>query len=102
MANIDNSTVRSDFGILLLSTAHEHVLSHSSPKGHSMSNPQSIIQLFNTLLDAATKVGLAAAALFLAWAGFLYMTAGGSPRRMESAKDAASAFPPFRSPYRQE
>ena len=41
--------------------------------------------------DAATKVGLAAAALFLAWAGFLYMTAGGSPRRMESAKDAAFA-----------
>ena len=27
----------------------------------------------------------------LAWAGFLYMTAGGSPRRMESAKDAAFA-----------
>jgi hypothetical protein len=56
-----------------------------------MSNPQPIILLFNTLLDAATKVGLAAAALFLAWAGFLYMTAGGSPRRMESAKDAAFA-----------
>jgi hypothetical protein len=52
---------------------------------------QSIAQLFNTLLDAATHVGLAAAALFLAWAGFLYMTAGGSPRRMESAKDAAFA-----------
>jgi hypothetical protein len=56
-----------------------------------MSNPQPIILLFNTLLDAATKIGLAAAALFLAWAGFLYMTAGGSPRRMESAKDAAFA-----------
>jgi hypothetical protein len=56
-----------------------------------MTNPQPIIQLFDTLLDAATKVGLAAAALFLAWAGFLYMTAGGSPRRMESAKDAAFA-----------
>ena len=56
-----------------------------------MSDPQPIILLFQTLLDAATKVGLAAAALFLAWAGFLYMTAGGSPRRMESAKDAAFA-----------
>lgn len=56
-----------------------------------MSDPQPIIQLFQTLLDAATKVGLTAAALFLAWAGFLYMTAGGSPRRMESAKDAAFA-----------
>jgi len=47
--------------------------------------------LFTRLLDLATKVGMAAAALFLAWAGFLYMTAGGSPRRMESAKDAAFA-----------
>jgi Type IV secretion system pilin len=50
-----------------------------------------IVNLFGTLLDAAVKVGMAAAALFLAWAGFLYMTAGGSPRRMESAKDAAFA-----------
>src|SRR5260370_24151201 len=56
-----------------------------------MSNPQMISQVFQTLLNAATEVGLAAAALFLAWAGFLYMTAGGSPRRMESAKDAAFA-----------
>jgi hypothetical protein len=56
-----------------------------------MSDPQPIITLFQTLLDAATKIGLTAAALFLAWAGFLYMTAGGSPRRMESAKDAAFA-----------
>ena len=56
-----------------------------------MTNPQPIITLFNVLLEVATKVGLAAAALFLAWAGFLYMTAGGSPRRMESAKDAAFA-----------
>lgn len=50
-----------------------------------------VINLFGTLLDAAVKVGMSAAALFLAWAGFLYMTAGGSPRRMESAKDAAFA-----------
>jgi hypothetical protein len=56
-----------------------------------MSSPDSIIEVFKTLLDAATHIGLAAAALFLAWAGFLYMTAGGSPRRMESAKDAAFA-----------
>jgi hypothetical protein len=56
-----------------------------------MNNAQAIIQVFETLLDAATHVGLAAAALFLAWAGFLYMTASGSPRRMESAKDAAFA-----------
>jgi hypothetical protein len=56
-----------------------------------VSDPSSIIAVFTTLLDAATKVGLAAAALFLAWAGFLYMTASGSPRRMETAKDAAFA-----------
>ena len=56
-----------------------------------MNNAQAIVQLFDTLLQAATSVGLAASALFLAWAGFLYMTASGSPRRMESAKDAAFA-----------
>ena len=56
-----------------------------------MAGADTIINLFNVLLDAATKIGLAAAGLFLAWAGFLYMTAGGSPRRMESAKDAAFA-----------
>jgi len=51
----------------------------------------SLNNLFNNLLSVARTVGVAAAALFLAWAGFLYMTAGGSPRRMESAKDAAFA-----------
>ena len=50
-----------------------------------------LIDLFNRLLLLARNVGVAAAAFFLAWAGFLYMTAGGSPRRMESAKDAAFA-----------
>jgi Type IV secretion system pilin len=56
-----------------------------------MTGTQPIIDLFKSLLDAATKIGLTAAALFLAWAGFLYMTASGSPRRMETAKDAAFA-----------
>ena len=56
-----------------------------------MSDPTRIVHMFEQLLDVGTKVGLAAAALFLAWAGFLYMTAGGSPRKMESAKDAAFA-----------
>ena len=51
----------------------------------------SISNVFTALLNAATSLGLAVAALFLAWAGFLYMTASGSPRRMESAKDAAFA-----------
>ena len=56
-----------------------------------MADPTAIVALFTGLLQIATKVGLAAAALFLAWAGFLYMTASGSPRRMETAKDAAFA-----------
>jgi len=56
-----------------------------------MTEPQAIITLFDHLLSIATQVGLGAAAVFLAWAGFLYMTASGSPRRMESAKDAAFA-----------
>ena len=52
---------------------------------------EQILKLFDSLLTVAMQLGMAAAALFLAWAGFLYMTAGGSPRRMESAKDAAFA-----------
>ena len=56
-----------------------------------MADPTQIVALFTGLLQIATRVGMAAAALFLAWAGFLYMTAGGSPRRMEQAKDAAFA-----------
>ena len=54
-------------------------------------NTVAITELFWGLLRVATQVGLATSALFLAWAGFLYMTAGGSPRRMENAKDAAFA-----------
>jgi hypothetical protein len=50
-----------------------------------------ISAMFTQLTELARNIGLAAAGLFLAWAGFLYMTAGGSPRRMESAKDAAFA-----------
>jgi hypothetical protein len=56
-----------------------------------MNDVSSINTVFNTLLAAATNIGLATSALFLAWAGFLYMTASGSPRRMETAKDAAFA-----------
>jgi type IV secretion system pilin len=56
-----------------------------------MADTSQINDVFTALLNAATSVGLAAAALFLAWAGFLYMTASGSPRRMETAKDAAFA-----------
>ena len=56
-----------------------------------MAGLNNITDLFTTLLTYATNIGLAAAALFLAWAGFLYMTASGSPRRMETAKDAAFA-----------
>ena len=56
-----------------------------------MTGAEAVSHMFLDLLTAATTIGLAAAALFLAWAGFLYMTAGGSPRRMESAKDAAFA-----------
>ena len=50
-----------------------------------------LVNLFTRLLDVAKTIGITAAGVFLAWAGFLYMTAGGSPRRMESAKDAAFA-----------
>jgi hypothetical protein len=56
-----------------------------------MDGMTAIENLLTTLLTDAVNIGLAASALFLAWAGFLYMTASGSPRRMETAKDAAFA-----------
>jgi hypothetical protein len=56
-----------------------------------MSSADPIVSLFQHLLGIARIIGISAAGVFLAWAGFLYMTAGGSPRRMESAKDAAFA-----------
>ena len=60
-------------------------------EGEGVNDPHTITGLFDALLNIAKTIGISAAGLFLAWAGFLYMTAGGSPRRMESAKDAAFA-----------
>ena len=49
---------------------------------------EAINNLFITLLNYATVVGVAASALCLAWAGYLYMFAGGSPHQMERGKSA--------------
>ena len=50
---------------------------------------EAINNLFITLLNYATVVGVAASALCLAWAGYLYMFAGGSPHQMERGNSAA-------------
>lgn len=45
--------------------------------------------MFLTLVRAGQGVALAVAAAMLMWAGFLFMTSGGSPGRIEQSKSAA-------------
>ncbi len=49
---------------------------------------EQINALFTNLLNITTGVAVAVAACFLAWGAIVYMTAGGSPRQMESGKQA--------------
>ena len=44
--------------------------------------------LFTNLLNIGFGVAVTAGAFFLMWGAFLYMSAGGSPRQMESGKSA--------------
>jgi hypothetical protein len=47
-----------------------------------------IIKVFDSLLNAGALVSVAATAFFLMLAGFQYMSAGGSARTAQSAKDS--------------
>lgn len=47
-----------------------------------------ITQLFGKLLALGTGAGVAVAAVFFMWGAFQLMAAGGSPRQMESGKQA--------------
>ena len=49
---------------------------------------EAINGLFNNLLDIGLGVAVTVAAFFLMWGAFMYMSAGGSPRQMESGKSA--------------
>jgi hypothetical protein len=53
-----------------------------------MSGVDQINRLFDTLLNVGAGVGATAAAFWLMWGAFLYMSAGGSPRQMETGKAA--------------
>ncbi len=44
--------------------------------------------LFGNLITTGTTVGVTVAAFFLMWGAFVYMSAAGSPRQMESGKSA--------------
>jgi Type IV secretion system pilin len=44
--------------------------------------------LFTNLLNVGTGVGVSVCAFFLMWGAFVYMSAAGSPRQMESGKSA--------------
>ena len=44
--------------------------------------------LFSNLLSIGLGVAVTVAAFFLMWGAFQYMSAGGSPRQMESGKAA--------------
>ena len=47
-----------------------------------------IITLFQNLVTIGTDIGIPACAFFFAWGAYKYMSAGGSPRGMESGKTA--------------
>ena len=47
--------------------------------------------LFGNLIEIGTGVAAVVAACFVMWGAFLYMTAGGSPRRLETAKSAIAS-----------
>jgi Type IV secretion system pilin len=49
---------------------------------------EAINRLFTNLLTIGTGVGVTVAAFWLMWGAFLYMSAGGSPRQMETGKAA--------------
>ena len=53
-----------------------------------MNGVDQINRLFETLLNVGAGVGATAAAFWLMWGAFVYMSAGGSPRQMESGKAA--------------
>ena len=53
-----------------------------------MNGATEINRLFENLLALGTTVGVSVAAFFLMWGAFIYMSAGGSPRQMESGKAA--------------
>ena len=49
---------------------------------------QQVNALFTSLLNVGVGVGVTVAAFFLMWGAFMYMSAAGSPRQMETGKAA--------------
>lgn len=49
---------------------------------------EQINEFFGNLLNIGIGVAVAVSAFFVMWGAFLYITAGGSPRQMETAKTA--------------
>ena len=49
---------------------------------------EAINNLFTNLLNIGLGVAVTVAAFFLMWGAFVYMSAAGSPRQMESGKSA--------------
>ena len=65
---------------------------------------EQINSLFENLLNIGTGVGVTVSAFFVMWGAFMYMSASGNPRQMESGKSAivnalaVDASPVERSP----
>lgn len=53
-----------------------------------MNGQAAITALFTNLLTIGTAVGVTVAAFFVMWGAYLYMSAGGNPRQMQSGKSA--------------
>src|SRR5215204_3373177 len=55
---------------------------------YGVTHMQQINALFTSLLNVGVGVGVTVAAFFLMWGAFMYMSASGSPRQMETGKAA--------------
>ena len=53
-----------------------------------MPEAEPITRLFTNLLALGTTVGATVTAFWLMWGAFIYMSAGGNPRQMETGKSA--------------
>lgn len=64
------------------------IASIAAQAGTGDANLDRIYGLFERMITWGTNIALIVAAFFLMWGAFIYMTAAGSPRQMETGKSA--------------
>jgi hypothetical protein len=74
------------FSILLVFPAS--VFAFKLPVDNPMPEIISIPQFIKSVLDIVFKIGIPVSAIFLAWAGYLFVTAQGEPAQITKARNA--------------